>query len=114
VSGDFEHSCGFSLPRGEILGGSFSSPFFHIHRHHRFDLTINHRQSGPTKHLSEELTISSRPDLSSAPRVVSGGRALKSAEQFNGVMEPLADSLSAGEFGCFVDGGLRKDWGMRC
>ncbi|KAG7529802.1 hypothetical protein FFLO_05389 [Filobasidium floriforme] len=51
--------------------------------------------SSPTKHLSEELTISSRPDLSSAPRVVSGGRALKSAEQFNGVMEPLADSLSA-------------------
>jgi electron transfer flavoprotein alpha subunit len=59
------------------------------------NLTTDHR-SGPTKHLSEELTISSRPDLSSAPRVVSGGRALKSAEQFNGIMEPLADSLSAG------------------
>jgi hypothetical protein len=50
-----------------------------------------------TKHLSEELTISSRPDLSSAPRVVSGGRALKSAEQFNSIMEPLADSLTAGK-----------------
>lgn len=113
MSGDFEYSCGFSLPRGDIGGGSFSSSF-RAHRYHRFDFTIDHRHSGPTKHLSEELTISSRPDLSSAPRVVSGGRALKSAEQFNGVMEPLADSLSAGEFGCFMDGSLRKDWGMRC
>jgi electron transfer flavoprotein alpha subunit len=92
---------------------SFSSSC-HTYRSHQFNLTIDHRHSGPTKHLSEELTISSRPDLSSAPRVVSGGRALKSAEQFNGVMEPLADSLSAGEFGCFMDGSLRKDWGMRC
>ncbi|GHJ84623.1 hypothetical protein NliqN6_1025 [Naganishia liquefaciens] len=51
--------------------------------------------SSPTKFVSEELTTSSRPDLSSASRVVSGGRALKSAEQFTAVMEPLADSLGA-------------------
>ncbi|KAI5454160.1 Electron transfer flavoprotein alpha-subunit [Naganishia albida] len=49
----------------------------------------------PTKFISEELTTSTRPDLSSASRVVSGGRALKSAEQFTAVMEPLADSLGA-------------------
>lgn len=47
------------------------------------------------KFLEEELTVSSRPELASAGRVVSGGRALKSMEQFNGVMEPLADSLGA-------------------
>lgn len=52
---------------------------------------------GPTKFISEELTTSTRPDLSSASRVVSGGRALKSAEQFTAVMEPLADSLGAGK-----------------
>jgi electron transfer flavoprotein alpha subunit len=49
-----------------------------------------------TKYLSEELTVSSRPDLSSAGRVVSGGRALKSLENFNKVLDPLADALNAG------------------
>jgi len=49
----------------------------------------------PTSFAGEELTTSSRPDLSSASRVVSGGRALKSQEQFNQIMEPLADSLGA-------------------
>jgi len=48
-----------------------------------------------TKYLSEEMTISSRPDLSSAPRVVSGGRALKSQENFEKVLDPLADALGA-------------------
>ncbi|WVQ97815.1 hypothetical protein IAU59_004930 [Kwoniella sp. CBS 9459] len=48
-----------------------------------------------TKYLSEELTVSSRPDLSSAPRVVSGGRALKSQENFTSVLDPLADALGA-------------------
>ena len=52
---------------------------------------------GPTKYLSEELTVSSRPDLSSAPRVVSGGRALKSQENFSSVLDPLADALGAGK-----------------
>ncbi|GFZ49144.1 Probable electron transfer flavoprotein subunit alpha [Saitozyma sp. JCM 24511] len=48
-----------------------------------------------TKFVSEELTVSSRPDLASAPRVVSGGRALKSQENFNKVLDPLADALNA-------------------
>ncbi|KAI9635476.1 uncharacterized protein MKK02DRAFT_27136 [Dioszegia hungarica] len=48
-----------------------------------------------TKYISEELTVSSRPDLSSAPRVVSGGRALKSQESFSSVLDPLADALGA-------------------
>jgi len=48
-----------------------------------------------TKYLSEELTVSSRPDLASAGRVVSGGRALKSQENFGKVLDPLADALGA-------------------
>ncbi|WVO13462.1 hypothetical protein L204_101078 [Cryptococcus depauperatus] len=49
----------------------------------------------PTKYVSEELTVSSRPDLASATRIVSGGRALKSKETFDRIMDPLADSLGA-------------------
>ncbi|ORX34362.1 hypothetical protein BD324DRAFT_635573 [Kockovaella imperatae] len=52
-------------------------------------------EEAATKFVSEELTVSSRPDLSSAPRVVSGGRALKSKETFDEVMDPLADALGA-------------------
>ncbi|KAK1926375.1 hypothetical protein DB88DRAFT_481612 [Papiliotrema laurentii] len=48
-----------------------------------------------TKFVSEELTVSSRPDLSSASKVVSGGRALKSQENFEKVLDPLADALGA-------------------
>ena len=45
--------------------------------------------------ISEELTVSSRPDLGSASRVVSGGRGLKNKENFDKIMEPLADALGA-------------------
>lgn len=38
---------------------------------------------------------SERPDLQAATRVVSGGRALGSAEKFKEIMEPLADKLGA-------------------
>lgn len=50
---------------------------------------------GPTKFVSEEIVVSSRPDLASAAKVVSGGRALKSQENFEKVLEPLADALGA-------------------
>lgn len=45
--------------------------------------------------MSEEIVVSSRPDLGSASKVVSGGRALKSKESFESVLDPLADALGA-------------------
>ena len=45
--------------------------------------------------VSEELATSERPDLGSASRVVSGGRGLKSKEEFDRIMVPLADALGA-------------------
>ncbi|ODM20105.1 putative electron transfer flavoprotein subunit alpha, mitochondrial [Aspergillus cristatus] len=48
-----------------------------------------------TEWVSEELTKSERPDLGTASRVVSGGRGLKSKEEFDRIIVPLADSLGA-------------------
>ncbi|WFD01560.1 Electron transfer flavoprotein alpha-subunit [Malassezia obtusa] len=49
----------------------------------------------PTTFVEEKLNESTRPDLGTAPRVVSGGRALKSADGFAKYIEPLADKLHA-------------------
>ncbi|KAI7970949.1 hypothetical protein EIK77_000616 [Talaromyces pinophilus] len=48
-----------------------------------------------TEWVSEDLAKSDRPDLATASRVVSGGRGLKSKEEFDRVMIPLADALGA-------------------
>ena len=45
--------------------------------------------------LAENLAQSERPELSTAPRVVSGGRGLKDKENFDKYMQPLADSIGA-------------------
>ncbi|MGE3143074.1 MAG: electron transfer flavoprotein subunit alpha/FixB family protein [Hyphomonadaceae bacterium] len=53
--------------------------------------------SGPFKaaFVSEEIAKSDRPELTAAKRIVSGGRAMGSAEEFQKVIEPLADKLGA-------------------
>lgn len=49
----------------------------------------------PTEWVSENLAKSDRPELGSAERVVSGGRGLKSKEEFDRLIFPLADALGA-------------------
>ena len=48
-----------------------------------------------TRFVSDEIVKSDRPELSAAKIVVSGGRALVSAEEFQRVIEPVADKLGA-------------------
>jgi electron transfer flavoprotein alpha subunit len=45
--------------------------------------------------VSDEIVKSDRPELAGAKIVVSGGRAMGSAEEFQRVIEPLADKLGA-------------------
>lgn len=51
--------------------------------------------AGLSTFVSQELTTSARPELGAARVVVSGGRALGSAEAYHSVLEPLADRLGA-------------------
>jgi electron transfer flavoprotein alpha subunit len=51
--------------------------------------------SGKSSFVGREVTKSERPDLTAAKVIVSGGRALGSADKFNEVLPPLADKLGA-------------------
>lgn len=69
--------------------------------------------SGLSSHVSDELSASDRPELTSAKIVISGGRALGSAEKFNEVILPVADKLGAavGASRAAVDAGYApNDW----
>ncbi len=48
-----------------------------------------------TRFVGREVAKSERPELASAKVVISGGRALGSSEEFQRVLEPLADKLNA-------------------
>jgi len=69
--------------------------------------------SGKSSFVKREVTKSDRPELTAAKIIVSGGRALGSAEKFAEVMTPLADKLGAamGASRAAVDAGYApNDW----
>ena len=51
---------------------------------------------GLSQLVGRELTKSSRPELTSAQIIVSGGRGVGSSENYKKLLEPLADKLKAG------------------
>ncbi|NMM76915.1 electron transfer flavoprotein subunit alpha/FixB family protein [Acidovorax sp. SRB_24] len=51
--------------------------------------------TGKSRFEGNELAENDRPELTAAKIIVSGGRALGSAENFNKVITPLADALGA-------------------
>ena len=57
--------------------------------------TVAGGEAPKTAFVSAEMVKSERPELGAAKIVVSGGRALGSAEEFSAVIEPLADKLGA-------------------
>ncbi|MBU1345688.1 MAG: electron transfer flavoprotein subunit alpha/FixB family protein [Alphaproteobacteria bacterium] len=57
--------------------------------------TVTGSDAGKAAFVGEEMVKSDRPELGAAKIVVSGGRALGSAEEFHAVMDPLADKLGA-------------------
>ena len=68
---------------------------------------------GKSSYLGSEIAKNDRPELTAAKIIVSGGRALGSAEKFNEVMTPLADKLGAamGASRAAVDAGYApNDW----
>ena len=69
--------------------------------------------SGQSQFVGSEIAKSDRPELTAAKIIVSGGRALGSAEKFTEVMTPLADKLGAalGASRAAVDAGYApNDW----
>ncbi len=69
--------------------------------------------SGQSVFVGRELTQSDRPELTAAQIIVSGGRALGSAEKFTELLTPLADKLGAalGASRAAVDSGYApNDW----
>ncbi|EON69253.1 electron transfer flavoprotein alpha subunit [Coniosporium apollinis CBS 100218] len=75
---------GTAFPAGATEGGSAS-----------LEEGVDPKAECPTEWVSEDLAKSDRPDLATATKVVSGGRGLKSKEEFDRLMPPLADALGA-------------------
>ncbi|KXG84069.1 electron transfer flavoprotein subunit alpha/FixB family protein [Agrobacterium bohemicum] len=69
--------------------------------------------SGLSTFVKDELSASDRPELTSAKIIISGGRALGSAQKFQELILPIADKLGAavGASRAAVDAGYApNDW----
>lgn len=77
---------GTAFPAAESAAGSGSAAI---------EDGVDPKAESQTEWLSEDLAKSDRPDLATAGKVVSGGRGLKSKEEFDKIMLPLADSIGA-------------------
>ncbi|KXL49511.1 hypothetical protein M433DRAFT_158657 [Acidomyces richmondensis BFW] len=75
---------GTAFPAGAAEGGSAT-----------VEEGVDPKAECPTEWVSEDLAKSDRPDLATAEKVVSGGRGLKSKEEFERLIPPLADALGA-------------------
>jgi electron transfer flavoprotein alpha subunit len=51
--------------------------------------------TGTTKLVGRELSVSARPELGAAKVIVSGGRGMGSGDNYHQLLEPLADKLGA-------------------
>jgi electron transfer flavoprotein alpha subunit len=79
--------------RDNVSGGTAILEESYTHSDNVTFLSLLHTAS--SEWISEELTVSERPDLGSASRVVSGGRGVKNKENFDSILTPLADALGA-------------------
>jgi electron transfer flavoprotein alpha subunit len=87
---------GTAFPSGAAEGGSAS-----------IEEGVDPKAECPTEWVSEDLVKSDRPELASAEKVVSGGRGLKSKEEFDRLMTSRAavdsgyadNSLQVGQTG---------------
>ena len=76
-------------------------------------LDVSATASALSRFGGEELARSDRPELTSAKVIVSGGRAMGKAENFETYLAPIADRLGAaiGASRAAVDAGLApNDW----